>query len=116
MTHKTYCFGELSPRDQFIVGQMALDGIPPSAQQFFINVIDWLATDFVTTKALAKNQSYSDRTVTNYMRLFRQKGYVVRYNYRAWVLGREEPNGKVGNILRDDNVFGKCARREGVHL
>jgi len=114
MTHKTYSFDNLGIKEQLIVGQMALDKIPSHIQEFYLNVMDYLANEFATTKYLAKYQSYSERTVTNYMRLLREKGYVMRYNYRAWVLGSEKDDDQY--VLRTDNIFGRCALREGCRI
>lgn len=114
MSQKKFDFTKLSERDQFIVGQMALDSIPAQVQKFYINSIDFLSNEFATIKDLAKREHYSERTVTNYMRLLRKKGYVIRYNYRAYVLGNEHTDD--GYVLRSDNVFGKCAMRERCRI
>jgi hypothetical protein len=114
MSHKVVSFANLTPRDQFIVGQMALDKIPTHIQEFYLNVMDYLATEFATTKILAQRECYAERTVSNYMRLLQQKGYVMRYNYRAWVLGNSFDED--GYVLRSNNVFGKGAMREGCRI
>lgn len=114
MTHKKFDFSGLSEREQFIVGQMALDGIPLTVQDFYLKSIDFLSNEFATTRELARRQHYSERTVTNYLRLLRAKGYVIRYNYRAYVLGNEFTED--GYVLRSNNVFGRCALREGCRI
>ena len=114
MSHKKYSFATLQPHEQFIVGQMALDKIPIHIQEFFLNVMDYLGSEFATTKALSQRECYAERTVSNYMRQLQAKGYVMRYNYRAWVLGNAETED--GYVLRNDNVFGKCALREGCRV
>lgn len=93
---------------------MAIDKIPLYIQEFYVRVVDSLAEDFFSAKELATKEHYSVRTIENYMKVLRRHGYVTRFNYRSWALGNEHTED--GYILRNDNVFGKCALRQGCRI